>query len=1002
MGFRSTPKLAILVSCLEAAAAQTTTSAPQGTASSSVATTGSSTTGTDSPYFSPPASANDGAPVLPTVNDPQAVDSQNVCPGYKASNIQQQSYGVTADLTLAGQACNSYGTDVESLQLTVETQSADRLNVAITPTYLDSSNITYYVPPDVVGKPTLDPDAARTVTSNDLVFEWGNDPSFWFSVSRKSNNETLFSTEGSKLVFQNQFVEFTSPLPEDYNLYGLGETIHDFRLSTNFTKTMYNADVGDIIDVNIYGTHPIYYDTRYYEADTMTYVPWNQTTLDKTYKSLTHGVYYRNAHAHEILLRDDGITWRTLGGNIDLYFYAGPTVEQVAKSYQASAIGYPAMQQYFTFGYHQCRWGYNNWSMLQDVVDSFERFQIPLENIWTDIDYMQLFRDFTTDSNRFPQDVGRQFLDAIHASGRHYIPIVDSAIYHPNPENASDAYGTYDRGHDLNAFMLTNDGSEEYIGAVWPGYTVFPDWYSNGTQEWWTNEMVEFHRNNLSFDGIWIDMSEVSSFCVGSCGSNNLTLNPAPGGIPTEAPTDFPEGFNVTNSTQASSASSVASMMSATSSSSTTQTTSHFAPPTPTAGLRNINYPPYTINNYHGDLAVQAASPNATHHNGLLEYDVHNLWGYQILIATYNALLDVFPGKRPFIIGRSQFAGAGAVAGHWGGDNYSLWAFMFFSIPQALSFSLFGIPMFGVDACGFNGNSDEELCNRWMQLAAFFPFYRNHNTILAISQEPYTWDSVADATITAMDVRFALLPYLYTLFDQAHTTGSTVMRALQWEFPNDPSLANAEAQFMLGPSILVTPVLAQGASTVNGVFPGNAGSDDTRWYDWYNQTEIVDAGAKGGQNVTIDAPLGHIPVYVRGGSVLPLQPRQDALVIRDARQKPWSVLVALDGNQTATGTLYLDDGESLEPSSTRNVEMSVSDGALHVLGTGDFADDKNALANVTVLGVNSAPGTVMLNDQEVPSESVAYDAGAARLSVTGLDGLTSAGAWNADWTLGWG
>jgi alpha-glucosidase len=143
------------------------------------------------------------------------------------------------------------------------------------------------------------------------------------------------------------------------------------------------------------------------------------------------------------------------------------------------------------------------------------------------------------------------------------------------------------------------------------------------------------------------------------------------------------------------------------------------------------------INNVQGDLAVHAVSPNATHSDGVEEYDVHNLFGHQILNATYQALLNVFPGKRPFIIGRSTFAGTGKWAGHWGGDNTSKWFYMFASIPQALNFALFGIPMFGVDTCGFNGNSDEELCNRWMQLSAFFPFYRNHNVISTISQEPY-------------------------------------------------------------------------------------------------------------------------------------------------------------------------------------------------------------------------------------------------------------------------
>ncbi len=101
-----------------------------------------------------------------------------------------------------------------------------------------------------------------------------------------------------------------------------------------------------------------------------------------------------------------------------------------------------------------------------------------------------------------------------------------------------------------------------------------------------------------------------------------------------------------------------------------------------------------------GALDVHAVATNATHQDGVEEYDVHNLFGYQIINATYYGLLEVFPNKRPFIIGRSTFAGSGKTGGHWGGDNTSLFAYMYFSISQALNFALFGIPMFGVDTCG--------------------------------------------------------------------------------------------------------------------------------------------------------------------------------------------------------------------------------------------------------------------------------------------------------------
>jgi alpha-glucosidase len=199
--------------------------------------------------FTVPPSADKGAPLLPNIKDPDAVDPQLVCPGYSGSNVVRTDAGLTATLKLAGEACNVYGTDIEFLNLTVEYQSADRLSVKIAPAHLDASNVTQYqLPLGPVLEPGVDFDAGSTSLTNDLRFIWSNDPTFSFSIYRKSTGDTLFSTAGSKIVFENQFVEFSSPLPDNYNLYGLGETIHSFRLGNNYTKTMYNADVGDPID----------------------------------------------------------------------------------------------------------------------------------------------------------------------------------------------------------------------------------------------------------------------------------------------------------------------------------------------------------------------------------------------------------------------------------------------------------------------------------------------------------------------------------------------------------------------------------------------------------------------------------------------------------------------------------------------------------------------------------------------------------------------------------
>ncbi|KAI6713847.1 hypothetical protein JHW43_003604 [Diplocarpon mali] len=957
--------------------------------------------------FTVPADSDVSVPLIPNIHDSEAVNAQDICPGYTASNVVRTPYGLTALLILAGEACNVYGTDVDTLNLTVEYQSSDRLHVEVTPTYIGPANSSWFVLPSVlVDKPTLDPDAASTTLDNDLNFVWSNVPSFSFTVIRRSTGDVLFDTRGTKLVFENQFIEFTSSLPENYNLYGLGEVIHGLRMGNNFTRTFWAADAGDPIDYNLYGNHPFYLDTRYYEVDEttgdFTYAA-NAINISAEYVSYSHGVYMRNAHGQEVLMKPSNITWKTLGGSIDLYFYAGPTQDKVTKAYQTSAIGLPGMQQYFTFGFHQCRWGYANWTELQDMVENFKKFSIPLETIWSDIDYMNQYRDFENDQNTFSYSEGAKFISQLHDNAQHYIPIVDSAIYIPNPENASDVYAPFARGNETDSFMLNPDGSL-YIGSVWPGYTVFPDWIGsvlNGTGafEWWKNEITLWHQN-VSFDGIWIDMSEVSSFCVGSCGSNNLTFNPVhpPFSLPGEPGNiiyGYPEGFNDTNSTEfafvSAASASAASAVSATAlPASSTSTTYLRTKPTP--GSRSIEYPPYVLNNIQGALDVHAVSPNATHHGGTQEYDYHNLFGTQILNATYHALLNVFPTKRPFIIGRSTFAGSGKWAGHWGGDNTSLWAYMYFSISQALSFSLFGIPMFGVDTCGFGGNSDEELCNRWMQLSAFFPFYRNHNILSANPQEPYVWASVAEASRVAMKIRYTLLPYIYTTFYLSHTTGSTVMRALAWEFPNDPSLAAVDQQFLVGGSLMITPVLAQGATTVDGVFPG-VGKGEV-WYDWYNQSVTT---AAPGQNITIDAPLGHIPVYIRGGSVLPIQ--EAGMTTRECRSNPWSLIAATSLQGKASGQLYIDDGESLVQNSTLWVEFSLTGSTLYASARGTY-NDTNPLANVTILGVGSSVSNVTLNGASLHSGWV-YNSTSQVLDITGLSNSTASGAWANDWALNW-
>lgn len=415
---------------------------------------------------------------------------------------------------------------------------------------------------------------------------------------------------------------------------------------------------------------------------------YHQNSSQSDIAGSSHGVFLRNAHGLEAIFGNKTLTWRTIGGSVDLYFLDGPTPRDVTQQYTNGIVGLPAMQQYWTFGLHQCHWGYQNRDEVQSNVDNYRNAGIPLETAWVDIDYMDAFADFTTDPVNFPAERGQQLINNLHNNSQHFVPIVDSGIWWPG---SLTNYTTYNLGHKLDVFIKNPDGTE-YVGKVWPGNAVWADWHYPAAGGWWADEITRFYQQ-IEFDGIWIDMSELSSFCEGSCGTSSPQAEPVP------------------------------------------------------SGERNINYPPYAINNIQGPLNSMTIAVNATHVDGVVEYDVHNSWGHGLLNATYHGLRQAQPNKRPFIIGRSTFASSGKWAGHWGGDNWATWQMMYWSIPQGLTMSLFGIPMFGVDTCGIAGDVSSELCGRWMQLSALFPFYRNHYARGEQPREPWSETQPSPPTI---------------------------------------------------------------------------------------------------------------------------------------------------------------------------------------------------------------------------------------------------------------
>jgi alpha-glucosidase len=463
---------------------------------------------------------------------------------------------------------------------------------------------------------------------------------------------------------------------------------------------------------------------------------------------------------------------------------------------------------------------------------------------------------------------------------------------------------------------LKNPDGSEYRGRVWPGITVFADYFSKNIQQYWTEALQNFTQT-VAFSGLWLDMNEPASFSEGSTGSNPaevanvstpFALPDTPGNNATTY--TFPECYDKTMGGLSGNISVDGRHTCAnTTALDILRQTNDFMllSKRDSRGIDliqspQVDIPAFDIHNVQGALNAKTVAMNATSQNGLQQYHWHNLYGYMMEMVVNNAIQDVYPNKRPFILGRSTFAGAGRFTAHWLGDNTSLWTYLLRSIQGVLQFQFFQLPMVGPDTGGFNGNTDEELANRWHSLSGFFPFFRNHNTKGAISQEPYVWDSVAEAARTVLAARYKLLPYWETLFYDANHYGTPPLRPIFFSF-DDPRYYSNSNQFMIGENLLVTPVLQPNVTSVVGVLPRQA---NTQWRNFFTH-ELVQQDS---DVVRLDAPLSTIPVHIRSGSILLLH-RDPGYTIYETKQGPYALLVYVDSKGYATGCAKVDDGMSL-------------------------------------------------------------------------------------------
>lgn len=296
------------------------------------------------------------------------------------------------------------------------------------------------------------------------------------------------------------------------------------------------------------------------------------------------------------------------------------------------------------------------------------------------------------------------------------------------------------------------------------------------------------------------------------------------------------------------------------------------------------------------------------HYGGFEHRHVHNLYAHMQLLATFDGLTRRNEGKqRPFILTRGHFSGSQRYAAIWTGDNFADWGHLAASIKMCLSESVAGFSFCGADVGGFFGNPDPELFERWYQAGAFQPFFRAHSHIDTKRREPWLMPEASKLVIRdAIRKRYSYLPLWYTLFYEHQRHGYPVMRPLFAHYPKDTQAFAVDNEYLLGDCLLVHPVMQQGATKVDVYFPLKASGDGDLWYDVDDFHAIDSVGF-----VTVPVDSYKIPVYQRGGTIVPKKERvrrSSPLMIND----PYTLNVCLDKSKSAKGTLYLDDEKSYE------------------------------------------------------------------------------------------
>jgi alpha-glucosidase len=266
--------------------------------------------------------------------------------------------------------------------------------------------------------------------------------------------------------------------------------------------------------------------------------------------------------------------------------------------------------------------------------------------------------------------------------------------------------------------------------------------------------------------------------------------------------------------------------------------------------------------------------------------------------ATYQGLERLRPNERPYVITRAAYAGIQRYSTMWTGDNTATWEAMALSIPMFETVGLSGEPFTGADVGGFIGRTDAELMTRWYEIGFLTPFCRNHAQRDSYDHEPWRFGTYHEDIIRKyLKLRYRLLPYLYTALEEAHRTGVPMFRPLLLNYQNDPNTLTIDDQFMVGDALLAAPILRPGLTGRLAYLPEGI------WFDYWTGQQFV-----GGRTIHVEAPLETLPLFVRGGAIIPMGPEMN--YVGEKAADPLTFTIYPDARGEARLSLYEDDGVS--------------------------------------------------------------------------------------------